>query len=477
MGSSGKGAAAARGNTHRAGRSGFSVRAGLAIIFLLISAAASHAEASRSLVILAGKILTVTRGEIENGVIVIRDGKIAAVGKQGDVAVPADAEVWDLKDRWVMPGQIDLHNHIGNTSGLHDYVHSLNPEMRVADYIDPDSAVVKDAVASGVTTVMTIPGSGGNHSGFGVLWKLGGAPKEQLVVRRLGGMKIAQAYNPERSAGDIGRSRMGMWWMLREMFTRARGYDAKMTAWEQSKKTKVATTGLVPNKAAAKAPKRQPGLDNMREVLKKRTPIFVHTASARDVYQTMRMFHDDMKLPVVISHGEFGGFRAAQEAAKRDIPVNVGPRLFDFASLVYDRRFYSIPAKYMEAGVKNVSLNTDCPVIPGEDLFLQGTLSVRLGMDEADALKALTINPAAAIGIADRVGSLEVGKDADLIIKRGSLFDPRNPVERVLINGKMVYEHGKTPRPASRGRGFAADAVTEVCCEEEGHLEGEHGDR
>jgi imidazolonepropionase-like amidohydrolase len=190
------------------------------------------------------------------------------------------------------------------------------------------------------------------------------------------------------------------------------------------------------------------------------------------------MFHDEMKLPVVISHGEFGGFRAAQEAAKRNIPVNVGPRLFDFGSLVYDRRFYSIPGKYAEAGVKNVSLNTDCPVIPGEDLFLQGTLSVRLGMSEADALKALTINPAAAIGIAERVGSLEVGKDADLIIKRGSLFDPRNPIERVLINGNMVYEHGKTRRPPARGRNFAAVGHHEEdCCRNEHLMESDHDHR
>jgi imidazolonepropionase-like amidohydrolase len=278
-----------------------------------------------------------------------------------------------------------------------------------------------------------------------------------------------------------------MWWMLREMFGRAKKYDNTMTAWEQSQQpsrfASAAPTAAKTNKAAGhKPPKRQPALDNLREVMHKRTPVFVHTASARDVYQTMRMFHDNMNLPVIISHGEFGGFKVAQEAAKRNVPVNVGPRLFDFGSLVYDRRFYSIPGKYAEAGVQNISLNTDCPVIPGEDLFLQGTLSVRLGMEEADALKALTINPATAIGIGDRVGSIEVGKDADLIIKRGSLFDPRNPVERVLINGNMVYEHGKTKRPALSGRGrFAGQSHDEHAdgdgCMDERHLEGVSGDR
>src|SRR5262249_46801388 len=150
----------------------------LIVNFAFYIVPAARAEGARPLVIKAGRILTVTKGSIQNGVIVVRDGKIAAVGKQGEVAVPADAEVMDVADRWAMPGQVDLHTHIGNNSGLHDYVHSLNPELRVWDFIDPDSPSVQDSIASGVTTLLTIPGSGGNHSGFGVLWKPGGAPRE-----------------------------------------------------------------------------------------------------------------------------------------------------------------------------------------------------------------------------------------------------------------------------------------------------------
>jgi imidazolonepropionase-like amidohydrolase len=430
--------------------------AAIAALALVISPAYA-AKPTKPLAIKAGRILTVTKGIIENGVIVVRDGKIAAIGKQGEVAIPADAEVMDVSDRWVMPGQVDLHAHIGNDSGLHDYVHTLNPELRVWDYLDPEAPQVHDNIASGVTTIMTIPGSGGNHSGFGVVWKLGGAPRDELIIRRLGGMKVAQAYNPERRAGDLGESRMGMWWMLRELFTRAQKYNADWTDFEGAKgqaaadgrRVQVASNGrpvvsnAKPGAAKPKAPAFKPGLENMRSVFQKKTPVFVHTASGRDVFQTMLMFHDLFRLPVVISHGEFGAFRVAQEAAKRGIPCNIGPRLYDFGGQVYDRKFYSIPGEYARAGVKNVSLNTDCPVIPGEELYLQGTLSVRLGMDEDMALRALTINPATAIGVADRVGSLEVGKDADLVIKKGSLFDPRNPIERVLISGNTVYTHGQ----------------------------------
>jgi imidazolonepropionase-like amidohydrolase len=457
----------------------------------LVSAPARAADPARPLAIKAGKILTVTNGTITNGVIVIRNGKIAAIGKQGEVAIPSDAEVMDIGDRWIMPGQIDLHCHIGNDSGLHDYVHTLNPEFRVWDYIDPNAPQIQDSIASGITTNMTIPGSGGNHSGFGVIWKLAGGSREELIIRKLGGMKIAQAYNPERRAGDLGLSRMGMWWMMREMFDRAKSYNAQQTAYEDSQKGKgrgasngepirLVSTSMptVTSPALKKSPGFNPDLEQMRSVFQKKTPVFVHTAGGRDVFQTMSMFQDMYHLPVIISHGEFGAFRIAAEAAKHNIPCNIGPRLYDFTGFVYDRKFYSIPGEYEKAGVQNISLNTDCPVIPGEELFLQGTLSVRLGMDEDLALRALTINPAKAIGIADRVGSLEVGKDADLVIKRGSLFDPRNPIERVLINGKTVYVHGQRRKGYSNVvKAMAAMIDDDGCMDEHSEEETVVGER
>ena len=179
------------------------------------------------------------------------------------------------------------------------------------------------------------------------------------------------------------------------------------------------------------------------------------------------MFHDEMNLNLVITHGEFGGFRAAQEAAKRNIPCNIGPRLYDFSYQTYDRKFYSLPAEYEKAGVQNISLCTDCPVIPADDLFLQGTVSVHMGMDEDLALRAVTYNPAVAIGIGDRIGSLEVGKDADLVIKKGSLFDVRTPIDKVFINGKLVYHHGQRRRGTGAGPYEQRNSVAEDDGDEE----------
>ena len=189
----------------------------------------------------------------------------------------------------------------------------------------------------------------------------------------------------------------------------------------------------------------------MRTVIERKTPVFVHTAGARDVMETMRMFHDEFQLPVVISHGEFGGLQAAEEAAS-----GTSPAISVRASTTSRTRPTTAastpsPRRTRTRASRTCRSTPTAPLNPGDDLFVQGTISVRMGMDEDLALRALTINPARAVGIDSRVGSLEVGKDADIVIKRGSLFDPRNPIEKVLINGKVVYTHGQRRHGAQAG--------------------------
>jgi len=289
-----------------------------------------------------------------------------------------------------------------------------NPELRAADIIDPGRWRIPLAVASGVTTVHTIPGSGTNLAGFGVLYKLHGKTFDEMLIRTLGSMKIAQAYNPERRAGDFGASRMGMSWMLRDILDKGKVYTQ---AWEDYK------NGQLKDKPRVKLE-----FENMRNVFEGAIPALVHTASARDVMATARIFRDEYKLKTIVSHATFDGYKVAKEMAKRDVHVNVGPRLCDF-SFSQDNKFYGLAAEYKAAGVKNLSLCTDAPVLPQEEL----------GLDEKTALESVTINSARAIGIDDRVGSIEVGKDADLIVKAGSLFDVTIPVDIVFINGKIAY--------------------------------------
>jgi imidazolonepropionase-like amidohydrolase len=327
-----------------------------------------------------------------------------------------------------MPGMVEIHSHMAGEGGLNDMVTPTNPELCMADVIDPEAWSVPLAVAAGVTTVHTIPGSGTNMAGFGVLYKLRGKTIDEMLIRRLGSMKIAQAYNPERGAGDLGLSRMGMSWILRDILDKGRAYTQKWEAYKDGK--------------AKDKPKEKPEFENMRAALDGSIPTLIHTASARDVMATARIFHDEYRLKTIVSHATFNGYKVAKEMAQRDVHVNVGPRQYDF-SFSQDGRFYGLAAEYKAAGVKNLSLCTDAPVLPQEDLFFQGSMAMRLGLDEKTALESVTINCARAIGCDDRVGSIEVGKDADLIVKAGSLFDVTIPVDMVFIDGEIVYGEEK----------------------------------
>lgn len=398
------------------------------IILCVLQIGAVADNAHNQYAIKAGKILTVTRGTINHGIILIDDGKIKAVGRAPDVSIPEEYRIIDASDKWIMPGMVEIHSHIAADSGLNDMVVPTNPELRAADIIDPERWRIPHAVASGVTTVHTIPGSGTNLAGFGVLYKLHGKTFDDMLIRTLGSMKMSQAYNPERLGGDFGASRMGMSWMLRDILNKGKVYTQ---TWEGYK------NGELKDK-----PREKPEFENMRKAFEGAIPTLVHTASARDVMATARIFHDEYKLKTIVSHATFDGYKVAGEMAKRDLHVNVGPRMCDF-SVSRDGKFYGLAAEYKAAGVKNLSLCTDAPVLPQEELSFQGSLAIRLGLDEKTALECVTINSARAIGIDDRVGSIEVGKDADLIVKAGSLFDVTIPVDIVFINGEIVYKREK----------------------------------
>jgi imidazolonepropionase-like amidohydrolase len=397
-----------------------------AVIVLFCSSRLCIAEAAEAVryAIKAGKILTVTKGTIDHGVILIEDGVFQAVAKAANVDIPTGYKVIDASDKWVMPGMVEIHSHMAGEGGLNDMVVPANPGLRIADVIDPEDKSIPEAVASGVTTVHTIPGSGTNFAGFGVLYKLHGKTVDDMLIRPLGSMKVSQAYNPERRGGDLGLSRMGMSWILRDILNKGKAYSQTWQAYER---------GEI---------KDEPGerleYDNMRPAIEGSIPTLVHTASARDVMATARIFHDEYQLKTIVSHATFHGYKVGKEMAHRDVHVNVGPRQYDFPFSL-DNRFYGLAAEYKAAGVKNLSINTDAPVLPQEDLFFQGSMAIHFGLDEKTALESVTINSARAIGIDDRVGSIEVGKDGDLIIKAGSLFDVTIPVDMVFINGKIAY--------------------------------------
>jgi len=303
-------------------------------------------------------------------------------------------------------------------------VEAINVELRTYDAVKPGTHLIKETVAGGVTSTLFIPGSGTNISGFGVLMKMSGGDLDDVVIRKLGAMKVAQGYNPERYSGDLGMTRMGMSEQLYHALERGHVYAEKWAAFRAGKGPK---------------PKLEPELEQLRQVFEHKVPVIIHTAGARDCVATARMFQDVHKLWMILSHGTFDGHWAASALAKRKTPVNLGPRMYDFTE---HGRFQGIAEGYYRVGCTDLSINTDAPVIPPEQLPLQAAMAVRLGLPYEAAVKALTIIPARQIGIADRVGSLTPGKDADFFVTKGDPLDPRFPVERVYIEGKLVYRAG-----------------------------------
>ncbi len=381
---------------------------------LLLAACAAQAP---GVVIDVGVALPMQdRRPIHNARILVRDGKIEAVGRQADIAAPAGWQRLSFPQSFAFPGGVDLHSHTqtGGWGDLNDMVHPDNPEFRTLDTIVPWNKLYQDGVAGGVTTVNAIPGSGTNMSGAGTLVRLTDTPVvDEAVLRYPGSVKVAQGYNPERR-GDLGGTRMGMWWMLRWWLDRGA--------------------------AAAAGPKNaDPDVENIAGVFRDEYPFLVHTAGARDVFGTIRMFQLEAGVPVVVSHCCFSGYLAAPAIAATHAPLNIGPRNYDF-SFGGDKRFTGLVDAYERAGARDMSVQTDAGVVPQEEFIFQATLAERLGCSTWEALESINSDPASQILAAGRVGRLLPGLDADIVIKAGQPLDPRSPVQLVLIQGEVVYD-------------------------------------
>jgi imidazolonepropionase-like amidohydrolase len=398
----------------------------------LLPASRGGAEAPEArFAILGGKVLTMAGEPLEGAAVLISGGKIEAViGRPDpDYRPPEGYQVIDARDRWILPGFVDLHSHIGGTD-INDMVYQVNPGLRVLDNIRPGNPLLKRAVAGGVTTILFIPGSGTNMSGFGALMKTAGDTLEECLVRFPGALKIAQGGNPERGGGDLGQDRMGMNYLIRSALREGRDYTA---AWDEY----IAGKRRTP-------PEKNPRLEYFRGLFHREYPVVVHTQGYPLIQSTLRILHDEMKLWVVIGHGTFEGYKLAPEVKKRGIMVMNGPRQFRFDP---ERgRFEGLAAGWYAGGVTDVGVNTDAPVIPEEELYYQASMAVRLGLDPEAALRGVTIHPARAIGIDKRVGSLEAGKDADIVIWTGDPLDIRNYVTQTLVNGRLAYDILREPR-------------------------------
>jgi imidazolonepropionase-like amidohydrolase len=410
---------------------------------------AQPARGPKSFAIRAAKALVVGedgRGVIDAPVVLVEDGKIRAIGPAREVQIPEGWEVVDCGRSWICPGFIDLHCHIAGQSFLvndiNDMVYMTNPGLRASAAVRPGNPDLMRGLAGGVTSVLFIPGSGTNMGGQGVLLKTGLPTYERMQIRNPGSLKLAQAGNPERWAIGVGRALMN--WNTHNTFQRGLAYGKRRIA-----------EGKGPG---ADRSKQGPDLDRVIEwdvfpwLLEKKTQVSTHTQMYQVVLRTLTMVRKEFGLDVYIDHGEFDGMRTAEFAQEIGVQAIVGPRELDGTIPRLcpgsDGKFVGIAAGYQQRGHKMIGFNTDSPIVPEEELPVQATVSVHYGFDdkEMDSVRGLTIVPAMTAGIAQRVGSLAPGKDADILVVTGDPIDPRNTVQRVFIEGEPVYDSTKEPR-------------------------------
>ncbi|MEF2887921.1 MAG: amidohydrolase [Gemmiger sp.] len=362
--------------------------------------------------------------------ILLADGKIAAIGT--DLTAPADAAVFDADGLEVYPGFVDAHTHIGlDGYGIGyegcDY-NEMNdiwtPQLRAIDGINPRDPSLADARRAGVTCVCTGPGSANVLGGTFLAMKTVGDRVDKMVVRDPVAMKCAFGENPKRCYRDkCDSTRMSTAAFLRGALMQARDYGAR----------KQAANGDI-----TKMPAYNQKLEALLPVLAREIPLKAHAHQANDIFTALRIARE-FNLRLTLEHVTEGHLIVDELAGEKDVPMAVGPSLTFASKFELQNKSWSTPAVLTAAGC-HVSIITDSSVIPQQYLPLCAGMAIKAGMDPFDALKAITINPAEHIGVADRVGSLEVGKDADLVITAGSPFEVLTEVKAVFIDGARIEQ-------------------------------------
>lgn len=362
--------------------------------------------------------------------ILLADGKIAAIGT--DLTAPTDAVVFDADGLDVFPGFVDAHTNIGlDGYGIGyegcDY-NEMNdiwtPQLRAIDGINPRDPSLADARKAGVTCVCTGPGSANVLGGTFLAMKTVGERVDNMIVRDPVAMKCAFGENPKHCYRDkCDSTRMSTAAFLRGALMQARDYGAR----------KQAANGDV-----TKMPAYNQKLEALLPVLAREIPLKAHAHQANDIFTALRIARE-FDLRLTLEHVTEGHLIADELAKEKDVPMAVGPSLTFASKFELQNKSWKTPSVLANAGC-HVSIITDNSVIPQQYLPLCAGMAVKAGMDPFDALKAITINPAEHIGVADRVGSLEVGKDADVVITNGCPFEVMTEVRAVFIDGAQVAE-------------------------------------
>lgn len=395
----------------------------------------------------AGKILTASRGIINDGLILIKAGKIAYVGKSKDI--PKQATIIDAAQSVVIPGMIDIHSHLGLHWESEPVRLSPDPPtsgsgsanlVSISDAVKPNDEGFRDVLRSGVTSVLLAPETGGLVSGNAALIKLTGDRTKDIVVKEYAAVKFSML-------GSI--AKMTQIWDARELLKRAKEYAEKWDEYERAfeeyerrrQYEKDKDNGKNNNKELDEddalkepdRPRRDTNLELMRGLFKRKMPVLVHASRADEIRNTLKVFRDEYNLDVIILGGE-DGFRITDELRKYNVGIAIGPDI-----LRYEKGKPINNADLLTRSRLRVALHTSA-TSGTQYLPMNAAYAVRHGMDQDNAFRAVTIYPAELLHVDDRIGSIDEGKDADLVVLSGEPFDFRSQVEKVIVNGQIVFE-------------------------------------
>lgn len=391
--------------------------------------------------IVNAKILCPNLGLIENGKILFDEEKIHGVG--ANIAIPEGTEIINAKNKYILPGFIDAHSHQGLFEGGigwagrdgNEMTDPITPHLRGLDSFNPDERSLKEVLKGGVTCINTGPGSGNVISGQAFIIKpFGEKIVDEMVLLAPSGLKVALGENPKRVHGQenkrMPQTRMGVAGLLRKTFTDATNY---INEWETYRKR------LAFSEEQGKAPpiplKHDLGMETVAKVIKKEIPLHAHAHRADDIATIIRIA-EEFDIRLVLIHCTEGE-KIANFLAKKGIPAVIGPTIFWVSKPETRERSFKTVVSLVKAGVK-VALQTDS-LTPMDFFQLLPMYAIKEGLTRDEALNCVTRNPAEILGIYDRVGSLDEGKDADIVIWSDHPFEFYSKVEKVFINGKEVY--------------------------------------
>jgi imidazolonepropionase-like amidohydrolase len=420
----------------------------LAVIPLLLSTFLSiNALGAEDLAIRAANILTISNGTIENGVILIKDGKIEAVGT--DVVIPADIRIIDAKDGCVMPGLIDAQSRLFVIDGELNEARSVAPELNIIDALDPFVKEDREVLAQGVTAVYVSPGSRSLIGGRGAALKLNGSKDvSRMLLKADVAVKAAIGVSANNESSSL--ARLAQYSSIREALLATKLYiqrkekSRRDLAEYKKKKAEFDKKAEGEKKERPKRPVRfrpSPTYEMLAKVLEKKIPLQIEAHRTTDILSALRLA-DEFGFSLILDKCT-EGYMVAEEIARSKVPVIVGPVSKSLAG--------TLRLEYRNHDMRNAAILSKKGIrlalgVSGRDgasskfVTLAAAMAAANGMDKDAALRAITLSPAEILGVADRIGSLRAGKDADIVILSGHPLDTRTQVKMVLIEGKVVFE-------------------------------------